>query len=168
MQFEVWIPEITLHRDGPHLLNWSVIKRHGQRSYEWACVCQLTKGLWLNWPRHHSVKAWGIRGTLWHLRSPSYLRTIWRVGGSAVIEGLQSQNRPITHGVPQWSILGTRARGAEMTGAIMPNLCAPFTLYNFWEAYPPSVYSYEEVVTFYAIWSLDTRDHITPRWPSFA
>ena len=51
-----------------------------------------------------------------------------------------------------------------MTGAIMSNLCAPFTLYNFWEAYPPSVYSYEEVVTFYAIWSLDTRDHITPRW----
>ena len=79
MQFEVWIPEITLHRDGPHLLNWSVINRHGQRSYEWACVCQLTKGLWLNWPHHHSVKAWGIQGTLWHLRSPSYLRTIWRV-----------------------------------------------------------------------------------------
>ena len=85
MQFEVWIPEITLHRDGPHLLNWSVINRHGQRSYEWACVCQLTKGLWLNWPHHHSVKAWGIWGTLWHLRSPSYLRTIWRVGGNQLL-----------------------------------------------------------------------------------
>ena len=85
MQFEVWIPEITLHRDGPHLLNWSVIKRHGQRSYEWACVCQLTKGLWLNWPHHHSVKAWGIQGTLWHLRSPSYLKTIWRVGGNQLL-----------------------------------------------------------------------------------
>ena len=104
IQFAVRVPKIPFHKNSAHSSDGSIIVRLGPWRSQWACICRLQKAFDLI---DHDIllpklEAYGVTSRELLLLT-NYLRGR---RSAVVIDGVQSEYRLITHGVPQGSVLG--------------------------------------------------------------